>query len=129
MGVPKGDREILAEWLAVARRLVRFVLIVAGLLVTGYGLLYFLRGWPYGLGLLWMCSAFGLQMVGLGMLLSSPVSIWSSLVSGITLLVSAVLFLALWITSPLNPGFLVFLAISGVGALLALILFRRRPGR
>jgi hypothetical protein len=104
---------LLKKLLAVASTL----MVIYGLALIGYGILYWLVGFPYPLAALLAFSAYGSFLSGAGLFLRLPETTLTLTLSTASFCLSAALMTILNLSTVWPTGAIVFVVVSGVGAL------------
>jgi hypothetical protein len=112
------------------RDTVRFGLVAVGAGMVAYGLIWLLNGWPGSPVVPGLFAAYGLLIVGSGLLLSWPASPNQRLAAGISLVLSSSLFFMLLLLEPRHLRVMLLWAATGsagVGSIVSS--FRKRTRR
>lgn len=100
-------------------------LIIGGLCLAGYGVLYWWKGFPYPTVVLLAYLAAGCLVLGTGLSLRHPVTAPVLAAATASYFLSAASLLALFLTPPWEPAVLAIFALACAGAGLSIFRLRR----
>ncbi len=102
-------------------------LVIGGLLLIGYGLLYWWMGFPYAVGIMLMYVVLGCLVVGAGLSLRRPETTTTLALATVGFATCGTILLIACLPESLAPPYVFLILISAAGALRGLFrLWRRR---